>query len=508
MKLTPALLAEIARNPAPFDRIADYAMPATIQKAAASPGRWQPPARTKSMSPAEIRETILATLGNLRAEGKITEQQYADQKHALDLAYGESATAATQLSQSTATKSMSTNFLQQFGQLARGTKDAFDGIESARPRGEEQEIAFAYHKAFAAAAAERKMCCGDPVARILQDPERAEAFEFIGKVLCTDPRSSRKILESADTKMVEKVFSPGITPSDDFGGGMFLAAQVSTDVLYASYEYSAWRDLGWRILAGARMKYAKITQPGQAVFITPANQGKVNLTSDQFISGDNVAELANTIALLFDISLELIQDGKTVLSEAVLTALAQGHGKAIDYASFQGSGADDAQNGTQTGIFQDDNIVSVAAAAGNVAIANLQRDDFIGAVAGVAAAALTRDPRWYISPVFLPKLLKLRDGQGPKYLLKTPAETKGEWSLVGFPVTWAAMAPAKDLPGQKVAAFGAPDGYLVALQGEMEVMASDHSKFDCFTRQLRGLNRGRVETREKTWLSTLKLAAQ
>jgi HK97 family phage major capsid protein len=256
------------------------------------------------------------------------------------------------------------------------------------------------------------------------------------------------------------------------------------------------------------MKYVKVTQPAWAVFLTPTQQGKVTIPTDGVMAGDQVCELANTIAVLAEISIELVQDGKTVLSEAVLRAISEGHGRAVDYACFQGNGNDDPQNGTQTGIFVDNNIPAALAANGETNVGALTRDDFIAAVAAVAPSALTRAPRWFISPALLPKLLKLRDGQGPKYLLRTPAQTEGEWELVGFPITWSIQAPGNDVAGQKVAAFGAPEGYLVALQEKMEILASDASRFPAAVRQMRLANRGRVETRESTWLATLALAKQ
>jgi len=409
------------------------------------------------------------------------------------------------------TMQTSSSFLQEFGRLTGPTKRTLETLESLRRGGTDALIDRGVRSAFAALRSERRAALGDPVAKLLDaSDERRELWEAIGRKLTRGVVTTEQagLLQKAFVQGVDKVFTPGITPSDDFGGGMFLAAAVSEDVLYASYQYGAWKDLGWRILSGARMKYVKITQAAQAVFITPTQQGKVTIPVDVFTAGDQVCELANTIALLVEMSLELVQDGSVVLSEAVLRAISEGHSKAVDYACFQGNGNDDPLNGTQTGIFVDTNIPSAPAANGGTNIGALVRDDFIAAVAAVAPSALTRDPRWFISPALLPKLLKLRDGQGPKYLLRTPAQTEGEWELVGFPVTWTIQAPANDVAGQKVAAFGAPDGYLVALQDKMEILASDHPRFSAAVRQMRLANRGRVETRESTWLATLALAKQ
>jgi HK97 family phage major capsid protein len=137
----------------------------------------------------------------------------------------------------------------------------------------------------------------------------------------------------------------------------------------------------------------------------------------------------------------------------------------------------------------------------------LIREDFIGAIAAVAPAALQRPCRWFISPALIPALLLLKDGTGPKYLLKTPAETGGEWRLIGFPVTWAAQAPSATTAGSKIAAFGEPNSYLVGVREDFEMGHADGTKFDQNIRLIRCLARARCDLREATGLATLKLAS-
>jgi HK97 family phage major capsid protein len=93
-------------------------------------------------------------------------------------------------------------------------------------------------------------------------------------------------------------------------------------------------------------------------------------------------------------------------------------------------------------------------------------------------------------------------------MLKTPAETQGEWHLVGFPVTWAAQAPALEQANAKVAAFCEPSSYLVAIREEMEIMSSDGANFGQALRNIRAIMRGKCQTREATGLATLQLAAR
>jgi hypothetical protein len=62
--------------------------------------------------------------------------------------------------------------------------------------------------------------------------------------------------------------------------------------------------------------------------------------------------------------------------------------------------------------------------------------------------------------------------------LKTPAETgDGTWRLVGFEVVWTAQAPANNVGGSTIAAFGHGPSYLVGIREELEVILSDGTGF-------------------------------
>lgn len=264
-------------------------------------------------------------------------------------------------------------------------------------------------------------------------------------------------------------------------------------------------------MIGAYTKYAQVTGFPDAIFITPNQQGKATLTPDASLTGAAVAPLANTIAALIEVSYAWLMDEKIDLSEVILSKFIMGLAKRIDYGCFQGNGQDDTANGMTKGIFFDPAITVQVAPAGDTTIGKLMRPDFINVTAQVGAAALQRmdeqPPRWYISPVLIPQLLLLKDGVGPEYLLKTPAETGGEWLLVGFPVTWAGQAPSASIAGSKIAAFGNPDSYLVALHEKFEFAASSKgASFEAVNVRFRAIGRGMSQLREKTGFATLQLS--
>jgi hypothetical protein len=395
----------------------------------------------------------------------------------------------------TAAKRMNANFAEEFDRLTGPTRARFGDIETARRNGTYDEIGRTLGVARRALRQEVRASGGDPVTKILEDPEARERWE--------DLAAQRGMFA------IGKTFSPGIYPTDTaIGSAAVAAARVFGEILYASYDYSAYRDLGCKLMLGAKMNYANLTAVDAAYWLTPSMQGQTLLPPQAVLAGNMVSALANTIALRVDASLELIQDSKTVVVDALLRALSEGHAAAVDYASFQGNGNNDSTNGSQIGIFSDPNIATVASGAGNTSVATLQREDFLACIAAASPAAYTKDPRFYVSSAFLPKLMKLKDGTGPKYLLRTPAETEAGYLLCGFPCTFSIQAPANDLPGQKVVAFGAPNGYLVALQEEMEILASDVVGMAQNLRQFRLINRGLVETRMANWFATLTLAAK
>ena len=105
-------------------------------------------------------------------------------------------------------------------------------------------------------------------------------------------------------------------------------------------------------------------------------------------------------------------------------------------------------------------------------------------------------------------MLQLKDGTGPAYLLKTPAETQSEWLLVGFPITWAAQAPTATTAGSTIAVFGNPDAYMVGLHEQFEIALSESGPaFGDASVLFRALGRGRSYMRDATGFAQMQLAA-
>ncbi|HEV2331197.1 MAG TPA: phage major capsid protein [Verrucomicrobiae bacterium] len=407
----------------------------------------------------------------------------------------------------TSSEPMKTEHTIDFSQLTGDSKRAFENMESARHTGTETEIERAVLAAFAKLKREERHAYGNPIQRYLDDkPEMRFLWNGIARKLC-----GHGVRTSLESHAISKAVS-GFNLQDTFGVGLLQTYPIADDIYNLLLQYGQYKDLGLRKMVGQYTKYTKVTGFPTAIFITPNQLGKATIPPDNSLAGTSLTPDANTIAALIQISLAWLEDEKVDLSEIVLEKFIMGLASRIDYGCFQGNGQDDTMNGMTTGLFFDGTIPKYQAGAGAIQVAGLQRTDFINVTGQVAPAALqrmeVRSPRWYISPVLIPQLLQLRDGAGPKYLLKTPAETGGPWRLVGFPVTWAAQAPATNAANAKVAVFGNPDAYLVALHKNFELSwSAKGQEFGSATSQFRALGRGQSMMREVTGFAALQLAA-
>jgi len=399
--------------------------------------------------------------------------------------------------------------LRKFDSLLLTSKSALDGMETARRDGNLIEIENAVRRAFESHAREKRSSFGDPIERYLNaDLERRYFWNGFARKLVGGLKIGSPEYRAVQN-MQQKAVS-GIETQDTLGAGLLLAVPVANELYDLMLHYGAYKYLGLRKMVGAYTLYPKVTANPQAIFITPTQQGKTTIPYDASYAGAGLGPLANTIATIIQASRAWVEDQRVDLSNIILNHVVRGFAQRIDWGAFQGNGNDDQTNGMTKGIFFDPAIASLVAPSGSNAVGGLNRQDFLSAVGNVSAAALQRmdeqPPRWYINPTLIPQFLQLRDGAAPNYLLKTPAETGGEWLLVGFPVTWAAQAPNATAPGSKILAFGNPDAYLVALHEQFEIMMTQKgSEFPGATAAFRAIGRGFSELREVTGFTTLAL---
>jgi HK97 family phage major capsid protein len=229
------------------------------------------------------------------------------------------------------------------------------------------------------------------------------------------------------------------------------------------------------------------------------------------LGGASSDQIANTLAIIIDASREALADGKRVNEPVIIEVMTQGLWQRLETSIMVGTGADDTSSGLITGLYSDNTITSVNAGAGNVTVAQLQREDFTRCIGAISPGALMRTENcvWFISPTFIPSLLSIKAGPSGQFLLKTPSETGSDyWMLCGFRVVWTGGSPSTDGAGKQVACFANTNGYAVPIREQMELMGSESgAKFSSNIRQIRALMRCMAFTRDAASLAVLKTAA-
>lgn len=317
----------------------------------------------------------------------------------------------------------------------------------------------------------------------------------LGKRIARLPETSFSTEEQAEIRAASSGELPGaVSPRVD----------VAEAVLNLMSEYGAWATLGSVILETGKTKLAKVTAAAEGYILTSANRGTA-ITADASISGGSEQTDTPTIASLIEASREVAEDGRFSFEGGLMEAIVTGLNHRLDWVCFRADGTNDTTDGGITGIFAHGDVPVYNAAAGNDSVAELEFADFAGAIGEVSASALQRECRWWSNPSFIPKLLQLKDGN--EKILKTPASAGGDWMLAGFPVTWSAIAPATDSPGQPIAAFGRGECYAVALRQQLELTRSEHLGFASLKVHFRALLRAEGVMRDADSFAILKTAA-
>jgi HK97 family phage major capsid protein len=284
---------------------------------------------------------------------------------------------------------------------------------------------------------------------------------------------------------------------------------VSSDLMDLLPLFGAYADLGVVTMETSMERFAEVTALPQVTVMSPTYQGTFVVPPDTTLTGQALYRAANTFYCRLQLSEEFYRDTSVDLASAVIGKTIPALAKALDFCAFMGSGTDDLTSGAILGLFNNTAIKTYQAPlAGQSNVLALTRGDFLAVVGTVASAALQRPCRWYVNPSFLPSLATLKDGTGDTYLLRSPSYTGDGWELVGFPVTWTAVAPSTNQTNQKVAAFGEPSSYLVAIREYLDMMASDTYALGANLKEIRAILRGNCMTREPTGFATLTLSAQ
>ncbi|MDB6068636.1 MAG: peptidase phage prohead [Pedosphaera sp.] len=389
------------------------------------------------------------------------------------------------------------SFIEKLSARTSSTKTAEEKLLVARKGQSESDYLGALAGYNRAVAAYKRQTALGLVQLLLADPSvRLQASALIKRL--AGGRLTEAEHEAARSNMEMRA----LTEADTLGQGTVPIA-VASIILSLTEVTGVYNTLGVITMPAGTTKFARVNSLPKAQFFMPTGQPSV-MTPDTTLAGDALSGKANGIGVLIEISEELLADQSADATAAFLLKCADAIAGRIDYASFSGTGANDGDNGGQTGIFPTGAVTNDAAAAGHTAIATLTRPDFLNLIGSVNPKAIQRGGRFWTHPAFIPSLMLLKDGNN--FLVQTPMENEsGEWSLVGFPLSLTVAAPSATAAGSQVCAFGHGPAYNVGIRQELEIM-SGSPKLQQALRSIRVLMRGRCDMADPTWFAILKTA--
>lgn len=382
-----------------------------------------------------------------------------------------------------------TQLLTQYDRLERQTKSALEEFTLLKTKINDQTAALStLQRAQVALRNEQLNASGDPIRRIVVDEQKRNYLNGAIRYLCSAPLSEPQ----------KKALGEDTLP-----GSALIAGDLANDIYDLLATYGQWSTLGVRRLSSKTTTFPVKTARTEASWvITEGSQ----IQQDTNISGTSVDLTVKLMAVLINVSRQLIEDSDFDITANILQDLAEACAKRLDYAAFVATGANNAESGGFTGIFSGGTPLS--AASGHTTVETLTFDDVVSCLT-VNPELLNRKPKWWIHPSMFVRLLHIKDLNGrPIFLSAIEAPSPGAiGSILGYPVVLCNIAPADNSAGKPVAVFGDPQGCIVGIRNDFEFAASDHHAWDYYQRSFRGILRAGVRIRDQGAFVVLKTAA-
>jgi HK97 family phage major capsid protein len=371
-------------------------------------------------------------------------------------------------------KTTQDEMLSKYENLDKTTKSAFEELTNIKNNfsgldGEIKALEVAFKKVQLQMTLEQRMANGGTAMslgqRTVRDKEKTKsAFAAICLAVGRPDIAAKALGEDS---------SPGSTMIDE---------DLSADIYDSLLRFGAWATLGVRPVGTKNTKVpVKTARPVANFILTEAG----TVSDDTTKAGTNVTLEVEVIAVLLNVSLQLIEDGEIDIVADVLDDFIEAVNFRADFAAFQGSGAADATHGGVTGLFNFG--TAATAAATRTSIALTKYDDWLRCLTTVDAAVLSRQARWWMHPSLIAASIGVQDSNGrPIFQTALEAPAGGIVNLFGFPVTMVGAAPSANAASAKVAAFGDPRAYAVGMRKGFTFEASDAPRWSTLERSFRG----------------------
>jgi HK97 family phage major capsid protein len=388
---------------------------------------------------------------------------------------------------------------QDFDRLDKETKKNFEDLTRLKNnQGSLEDTLKAIQKVNLSLANERRMAFGTPIQRICNDPEKRARFNAWVRMAVDNNGDMTKIAKEL-MKALGEDSSPGST---------LINAELAQDIYDSLAMYGAWNTLGVRRLGTKIQKLPiKTVRPIAYVLMSEGD----TLADDANKAGTSVDLEVEIIAVLLNVSMQLIQDSEFDITSDILNDFAEAFAYRLDFLAFAANGTSTGTaaklHGGMTGLFNFG--TAAAAASGNTTVETLDFEDVTKCRLTVDSGVNSRATKWWMHPFILTRMLSIKDSNGrPIFLTALEAPTPGAiGSILGSPVVLVEAAPSTNSASAKVAVYGDPQAYCVGIRQDFTFESSDHHKWNTLQRSFRGYGRAGTKGRKASALATLTLAA-
>lgn len=323
----------------------------------------------------------------------------------------------------------------------------------------------------------------------------------LGQRTIRDKEQAKRVFASVCLAIGREDLASKALGEDTSPGSTMINDDLSADIYDSLLRFGSWATLGVRPVGTKNTKVPIKTARPVANFILTEGG---TIGDDSTKAGTTATLEVEVIAVLLNVSLQLIEDGEIDVVADVLDDFIEAVNFRLDYAAFRGDGTADATNGGVTGLF---NFGTAATAASTrTTIAATKYDDWLRCLTTVDAAVLQRPARWWMHPTLIASSIGVQDSNGrPIFQTAMEAPAGGIMNLFGFPVTMVGAAPSTNAASAKVAAFGDPRAFAVGLRKQFGFESSDQFRWNTLERSFRGHLRADAVGLRASALSVLTL---
>jgi HK97 family phage major capsid protein len=347
-----------------------------------------------------------------------------------------------------------------------------------------------------------RMGFGNPIQRIQSDPEMRCRLNLAVRMACS---KSNELVHQKLADQYKEITGKALG-EDSSPGSLLIDDKLATEIYDTLATFGIWNTFQVDRLGNQTVKYPVTTARPTANFVLT----EAGTISDGSFTGASVSNVMEVIAVLINVSLQLLQDAEFDITAYVMNAFGESYAERLDHACLGADGTADATNGGMTGVFVGGTAATADAGAGaDDTVEELEFEDWTRCLLTVDPIVLQRAAKWWMHPQILVRALSIKDSNGrPIFLtaLEAPAP-RSIGTILGYPVVPAFKAPSTNSASAKVAVFGDPAGLVVGVRSDYVFEASDHARWTTLERSFRGWGRAGTKIRRALAFAMLTLGA-